>query len=68
VGYLLVEVAEVVKIIMEVLAVQAVQVAEEPGANQIMAPLELLILEVAVEADQELAAVQPGLVEQAVAV
>ena len=62
------EVAEVVKIIMEVLAVQAVQVAAEPGANQIMAPLELLILEVVVEAGQEPAAAQPGLVEQAVAV
>ena len=40
-----------VKIIMEVLAGQAVQVAAEPGANQIMAPLELLILEVVVEAE-----------------
>ncbi len=53
---------------MEVLAVREDRVVAEPGGNQIMAPLELLILEAVAEAGQEPAAAQPGLAEQAVAV
>ena len=66
--YSLAEAAEVVKIIMEVLVVQADRVVVEPVTNLIMAQLELLILEAVEAVDQEPAAAQPGLVVQVVQV